>query len=169
MDRKPRLGRPDPHTHSPRRVSVPPAVDWSTVIGGFVRWLSGLAPPPPGAGVRSQQPVVPCAPSASSLHSRAHAQGKTCAGNQTNSSLNSIKRKHVMPVALKLSVSAFWSHIVSQMSPFFFSSKKWFWTVTIVPLLWFFSRGEPKAAVNFLESYAFVSFSNEALLYLRCG
>ncbi|CAG10758.1 unnamed protein product, partial [Tetraodon nigroviridis] len=56
------------------RVWVPPAVDWSTLIGGFVRWLSGLAPPPPGAGVRSQQPVVPCAPSPPPLHTRAHAQ-----------------------------------------------------------------------------------------------
>uniref|UniRef100_A0AAV2MLM5 SOCS box domain-containing protein n=1 Tax=Knipowitschia caucasica TaxID=637954 RepID=A0AAV2MLM5_KNICA len=39
------------------------------LIGGFVRWVSGLAPPPPGAGVRSQQPPSP------SLLSRAHAQG----------------------------------------------------------------------------------------------
>lgn len=52
-----------------------PAVDWSTLIGGFARWFFGLAPPPPGAGVRSQQPVVPCAPPSPSLHTRAHAQG----------------------------------------------------------------------------------------------
>lgn len=87
VHRKLWLGRPDPqallslvpHTHSPSGVLVPPAVDWSALIGGFVRWLSGLAPPPPGAGVRSQQPVVPCAPSPPPLHTRAHAQGKTCA------------------------------------------------------------------------------------------
>lgn len=65
---------PDP---CPDWVSVLPAVDWSTLIGGFARWFFGLAPPPPGAGVRSQQPVVPCAPPSPSLHTRAHAQGKT--------------------------------------------------------------------------------------------
>lgn len=58
-------------------VFVLPAVDWSTLIEGFARWFFGLAPPPPGAGVRSQQPVVPCAPPSPSLHTRAHAQGKT--------------------------------------------------------------------------------------------
>ncbi|KAF7647087.1 hypothetical protein LDENG_00177640 [Lucifuga dentata] len=57
------------------RITVLPAVDWSTLIARFVRWIFGLAPPPPGAGVRSQQPVVPCAPPSPSLHSRAHAQG----------------------------------------------------------------------------------------------
>lgn len=58
-------------------VSVQPAVDWSALIEGFARWFSGLAPPPPGAGVRSQQPVVPCAPPSPSLHNRAHAQGES--------------------------------------------------------------------------------------------
>lgn len=43
-------------------------VDWSALIGGFARWVSGLAPPPPGAGVRSQQAPSP------SLLTRAHAQ-----------------------------------------------------------------------------------------------
>ncbi|CAK6960861.1 inositol hexakisphosphate kinase 1%2C partial [Scomber scombrus] len=57
------------------RGSVLPAVDWSTLIGGFARWFFGLAPPPPGAGVRSQQPVVPCAPPSPSLHTRANAPG----------------------------------------------------------------------------------------------
>lgn len=65
-----------PPTPCPVGVSVLPAVDWSTLIGGFARWFFGLAPPPPGAGVRSQQPVVPCAPPSPSLHTRAHAQGK---------------------------------------------------------------------------------------------
>lgn len=66
-----------PPTPCPDRVTVLPAVDWSTLIGGFARWFFGLAPPPPGAGVRSQQPVVPCAPPSPSLHNRAHAQGET--------------------------------------------------------------------------------------------
>lgn len=57
-------------------VSILPAVDWSTLIGGLARWFFGLAPPPPAAGVRSQQPVVPCTPPSPSLHTRAHAQGK---------------------------------------------------------------------------------------------
>lgn len=61
----------------PDRAFLLPAVDWSTLIGGFARWFFGLAPPPPGAGVRSQQPVVPCAPPSPSLHTRPHAQGKT--------------------------------------------------------------------------------------------
>ncbi|XP_051803999.1 inositol hexakisphosphate kinase 1 isoform X1 [Acanthochromis polyacanthus] len=64
-----------PPTPCPNWVSVLPAVDWSTLIGGFARWFFGLAPPPPGAGVRSQQPVVPCAPPSPSLHTRAHDQG----------------------------------------------------------------------------------------------
>lgn len=66
-----------PPTPCPVWVSVQPAVDWSALIEGFARWFFGLAPPPPGAGVRSQQPVVPCAPPSPSLHTRAHAQGKT--------------------------------------------------------------------------------------------
>uniref|UniRef100_A0A3P8RMU2 Kinase n=1 Tax=Amphiprion percula TaxID=161767 RepID=A0A3P8RMU2_AMPPE len=73
------LLQPSPHlcppTPCPNWVSVLPAVDWSTLIGGFARWFFGLAPPPPGAGVRSQQPVVPCAPPSPSLHTRAHDQG----------------------------------------------------------------------------------------------
>lgn len=121
VHRKPWLGRPDtqallslvPHTHSPSGVLVPPAVDWSALIGGFVRWLTGLAPPPPGAGVRSQQPAVPCAPSPPPLHTRAHAQGKIvpdpfffCAMNQTSCSLKWIKSKHLMPVVLEPSANA---------------------------------------------------------------
>lgn len=73
------LSLPSPHLCPPAPcpdwISVVPAVDWSTLIGGFARWFFGLAPPPPGAGVRSQQPVVPCAPPSPSLHTRAHAQG----------------------------------------------------------------------------------------------
>ncbi|KAF3856753.1 hypothetical protein F7725_017476 [Dissostichus mawsoni] len=38
------------------------------MIGGFARWFFGLAPPPPGAGVRSQQPVVPCPPPPITAH-----------------------------------------------------------------------------------------------------
>ncbi|XP_013874640.1 E3 ubiquitin-protein ligase TRIM39-like [Austrofundulus limnaeus] len=65
-----------PPTPCHHRISVVPAVDWTALIGGFVRGVFGLAPPPPGAGVRSQQPVVPCAPPSPSLHTRAHAQGE---------------------------------------------------------------------------------------------
>ncbi|KAK5600022.1 hypothetical protein CRENBAI_011002 [Crenichthys baileyi] len=67
----PRFRCPTPRPHY---IPVRSTVDW-TLIGRFVRWLFGLAPPPPGAGVRSQQPVVPCAPPSPSLHPRAHVQG----------------------------------------------------------------------------------------------
>lgn len=69
----PRFRCPAPR---PQHVPVLSVVDW-TLVGRFVRWLFGLAPPPPGAGVRSQQPVVPCAPPSPSLHTRAHVQGKS--------------------------------------------------------------------------------------------
>ncbi|KAG7226673.1 hypothetical protein INR49_001843 [Caranx melampygus] len=68
---------PSRHTagpgHAPKSAPTPPSV----LTGSLCcrRWYFGLAPPPPGAGVRSQQPVVPCAPPSPSLHTRAHAQG----------------------------------------------------------------------------------------------
>ncbi|XP_014827938.1 PREDICTED: uncharacterized protein LOC106906968 [Poecilia mexicana] len=52
-----------------QRIRILLVAVWN-LIRRFIKWLFGLAPPPPGAGVRSQQPVVPCADP-----SRAHVQG----------------------------------------------------------------------------------------------